>query len=117
MLDIEKSLKDAEVLVRGEDYEGAVKLLRPCAEAGNAEAQCRLGVLYHLGQGVERNLTLAIEWLQNSAEQGNGVAAHNLGTLYLTCEPDMPPNPEESKKWFRKAKELGCVLANPEWYA
>ena len=41
------------------------------ASNGVAEAQCRLGRAYLMGQGIETNRSLAIEWLGRSAFQGN----------------------------------------------
>ncbi len=39
-----------------EDYEHAFKILLPCANNGNLEAQASIGVMYQLGLGVERNV-------------------------------------------------------------
>ena len=103
-------------LLKNEKYEEAFHILLPIAEGGNAEAQTKVGVLYQLGLGVERNVKNAFYWLEKAAKQGVGEAAHNLGTLYLTCEPDKPSNPEESKVWYSKAKDLGFIVAPDEWY-
>lgn len=98
------------------NYSEAFNCLLPCAEAGNAEAQASVGFLYYMGQGIDRDLQKAIGWLLKAVAQGRGEAAHNLATLYLTCEPEIPRNPEESRKLYLKAKELGFVVAPDEWY-
>lgn len=103
-------------LIDSGDYSEAYKLLIPYAENGNIEAQAKLGILYHLGLGVERDIAQAIKYLQNAAEHDNGEAAHNLGSLYLSCEPDVSRNPEESKKWYMKAHELGFIVGSDDWY-
>ena len=104
-----------KALEEGNDCE-ALKCLLPCAEAGNAEAQASVGFLYYMGLGIDRDLKRAIDWLLKAVAQGRGEAAHNLATLYLTCEPEILRNPEESRKLYLKAKELGFVVAPDEWY-
>lgn len=94
----------------------AFRCLLPCAEAGNAEAQAIVGFLYYMGLGVDRDLHAAINWLRKAVAQGRGDAAHNLATLYLTCDPELPRNPEEAGKLYLKARELGFVVAPDEWY-
>lgn len=90
-----------------EDYKLALQLMLPLAEAGDVDIQGALGVLYQLGQGTGRDLDKAVCWLEKAALGGSGLAAWNLGTLYMTCEPDLPIDPEKSKAWRDKADELG----------
>lgn len=53
------------------------------AEAGNPEAQARLGFLYEFGEGVRKNLKTAVTWYSKAADQGNREAAFNLAGCYL----------------------------------
>ena len=96
--------------------EEAFKLLLPLAKKGIAEAESSIGLMYSTNEGVSRDIPEAIKWLESSASKGCGEAAHNLGTLYLTCEPEIPLNDVESKKWYKKAKDLGFIVADNEWY-
>lgn len=109
---VEKGLK----LLSEENYEDALDILFPYAESGDLEAQAVVGLLYHLGLGIERDVNLAITWLEKAAKQGSGDAAHNLGTLYLTCEVDRPIDKEKSKYWFNRAKKLGFKVSDDRWY-
>lgn len=93
-----------------QDYDQAFAILLPLAEAGDAAAQAQVGSLYHMGLGTEYDLAEAEKWLLKAAEQGEGSACHNLGTLYIISDPAL------SKKWYRKARELGCQVALDEWY-
>lgn len=52
------------------------------AEQGDPEAQWRLGVLFHSGDGVRQSDREAIEWFQRSAEQRFVPAASALGSQY-----------------------------------
>jgi TPR repeat protein len=113
---VDSRLEAAKFALAQEDFMRAFKLLLPCAQEGNSEAQAHIGVLLLLGQGVERNIRDAMKWLRKAANQGRGEAAHNLGTLFLTGEPEVPFNAAESRKWYRRAKELGFVVAPEEFY-
>lgn len=101
------NLENALSLFHKENYEGALEMLEPLATEGSAEAQAYLGVMYQLGLGVERNVPEAFQWLTRAAQQGVGFAAHNLGTLHQTCEPDFPADFNQSRYWFERARELG----------
>ena len=63
-------LEDAKTAFDNKDYEKAYELLAPLAEAGNAEAQTRLGAMYVNGQGVEQDFTLGFSWIMKAGAQG-----------------------------------------------
>lgn len=113
---MDQKLKAAMDAVERQDYEEALRLLRPLAESGDAMAQNNLGTLYQLGLGVKRDLQEAIKWFKLAVDQGEGSAAHNLGTIYLSGSPEVPVDQGESKKWYRKARELGFEVADQKWY-
>jgi len=52
------------------------------AEAGDAQAQFSLGVMYHNGEGVPQNDAEAMKWSRKAADQGNAPAQNNLGVMY-----------------------------------
>jgi hypothetical protein len=88
-------------------YKIALRLMLPFAEEGDAQIMCNVGTIYQLGLEVPRDLQKAVYWLEKSANNGYALAAHNLGTLYMTCLPEWPLNPELSEKWRKISKELG----------
>lgn len=88
-------------------YELALSLMTPLAEEGDVQMMCNVGTIYQLGLETPRDLQKAVYWLEKSASLGNALAAHNLGTLYMTCLPEWPLNPELSAKWRIVSKELG----------
>src|SRR4051812_47347046 len=63
------------------DYDGAVALWRPLAEAGDADAQFNMGQAYKFGHGVPLNSGLAMSWYQKAARQGHELAQANVGLL------------------------------------
>ena len=45
------------------------------AEAGDADAQYNLGLMYVLGEGVEQDFKEAVKWYQKAADQGDADSA------------------------------------------
>ena len=97
-------------------YAEALELLLPSAENNDAEAQAIVGSIFFVSSDSERDLNKAIFWLERASINGRGDAAHNLSTLYVTCEPEMPKDTDKSKFWLRRARELGFIVASDEWY-
>lgn len=107
MTNLKSQLVKGQRALELESYEEAFNTLLPCADAGVMDAEAIIGLLYMLGLGTSRDLLQAIKFLTSAAEKGSGVAAHNLGTLHLTGEPDLSNDEAESKKWFKRASDLG----------
>ena len=52
------------------------------AEAGDAIAQNKIGVMYDLGRGVLEDDKEAAKWYRKAAEQGHAEAQINLASMY-----------------------------------
>lgn len=63
-------------------YTEAVEFYKRAAEQGNAEAQNRLALLYHNGEGVPQDHAEAEKWFRKAAQQGNEEAELNLRYSY-----------------------------------
>jgi uncharacterized protein len=100
---------DTSENTRAED-EATAKEVRKSAEAGNASAQYRLGLLYDGGVGVPQNYRQAKEWFEKAAKQGHVGAQADLGTLYLRGA-GAPQSAQMALFWFRRAAEQGDVLS------
>jgi TPR repeat protein len=68
-------LEDADAALKRRDYATAVRLNRPLAEQGNANAQYNLGTFYDNGLGVPQDKVRAYMWFSLSAAQGREGAA------------------------------------------
>ena len=80
--DDESVLQDAlSAAIRG-DYATALRLSRPLAETGNANAQVLLGKLYSEDRGVPQDYAEATRCYRMAAEQGNAEAQADLGFMY-----------------------------------
>ena len=97
------------------DYKKAMKLLKPLADAGNAIAQHRLGVMYVLGQGVPRDPAEAIKLFTAAADQGQGESQHSLGLRYLWGD-GVDKDPATAANWFLAAANQG-IPDSATWLA
>lgn len=60
----------------------AFQYLKELAEAGNPEAQYELGGFYHWGKIASADFTLARQWYERAAKQGNVDAMLGLAVIY-----------------------------------
>ena len=94
--------EDADAAYFKGDYTTALRLYRPLAEQGNAEAQYSLGVMYDNGQGVTQNYAEAVKWYRKAADQGDARAQFNLGIMYAKGE-GVPQDYVQAHKWVNLA--------------
>jgi TPR repeat protein len=62
-----------------------MRLLRPLALQGDADAQFKVGVMYDQGWRVPQNYTLALACFREAAQQGVAGAQFNLGRADMYC--------------------------------
>ena len=110
---LKSEIENAFFLFDNENYDDSLELIKKYANIGDKGAQLRFGIAYQFGLGIDRDIFQAKDFFERSAEQGCGSAAHNLGTLYFEQEL---LDPIKSKYWYKKAKDLGFVVAPDEWY-
>ena len=105
-----EALKRAVAAFERRDYYTALQELRPLAERGNAQAQLKLGFLYHRGWGFfrdrhEPDFAKAEKWYRKAAQQGLAEAQFTLGVMLTQGETGW----YEAVKWFQKAAEQGDI--------
>jgi len=95
-------------LTSGPTYDPAkaFRLLRTAAEKEDSCAQHVLGDLYEKGVGTEKNETLALDYLEQSAASGKPCGVMSLAAFHLKRG-----NYEVAKEWLEKASESGQVAA------
>ena len=64
------------------DYHSAWQLLEPLAARGDAQAQRVVGVMYLLGQGLEKDAPQAARWLKGAATRGDPKAQELLSYMH-----------------------------------
>jgi len=92
------------------EYEKALEIWQPLAEAGDAESQYGLGMMYGNGFGVAMDDALAIKWYASAAEQGHPGAQCNLAVMHQNGW-GVPLNEEEAIRLFTLAAEQGVSEA------
>lgn len=80
------------------------------AEAGEADAQFKLGFMYVNGEGVPQDDKEAVKWFTKAAEQGHAWAQFNLGLMYDKGR-GVPQDDKEAAKWHTKAAKQGYADA------
>jgi len=65
-------------------YERALPHLELLSTGGHVAAKEILGIMFNLGQGVEKNPKKAFEMLSESAEKGRPLSQHHLGVMNFT---------------------------------
>jgi hypothetical protein len=108
-LDKDTVEKSDSAIVRG-DYGEAIRILRPLADAGNAQAQYNLATFYDDGLAVVRDPKQAVQWYKLSAEQGYPRAEFNLGVHYVNGQ-GTSQDYEKAASWIRKSADGGIVAA------
>lgn len=70
------------------DYKTARELWEPLAAKGDCDAEFRLGLLYFLAYGVERDVPKAVSLWTKAANAGQPRAMYALGDLSFNSEAD-----------------------------
>lgn len=92
------------------DYPTAVRLVRPLAEQGDAQAQNALGAMYYNGKGVPQSFRDAVKWYRLSAAQGFLGAQLDLGAMYYEGE-GVPEDFIRAHMWLSIAAAQGETSA------
>src|SRR5262249_33839461 len=100
------SYEDGAAAYNRADYATARRLWLPLAEAGNAEAQTMLGIIYEEGQGVSQDYGAAVTWYRRAADQQHPDAQFYLACMH-DCGKGVPIDPAAAANWLTKAADQG----------
>lgn len=89
-----------------EDPGTTLAAIRQRGEAGDLEAQARLGTMYYLGTGAPMDWGQAQFWLRKAAERGHAEAQTKLAAMCFLGQ-GMAVDLDQSVGWFRKAAGQG----------
>jgi len=101
---------EAWVAYVNQDYETALKELKPLAEQGDPRSQYAVGWMYRNGEGVAQDYQTAVKWYRLAADQGHAEAQKSLGLMYQFGE-GIAQNNQNASKWYRLAAEQGNAEA------
>lgn len=74
-------LENADKFLAAKAYDKALPIYARLAEAGNTEAQFRLGEMYWYGDGTAVDIRSATAWMQKAAARGHAGAVESLEIL------------------------------------
>lgn len=100
-------IEDAMHAIREGDFAEAYCMLRPLADAGDAEAQYNIGWMYLNGYGLAINDSLALDWWQKSSVQGYTEASFSLAMLYSLGEGQVKRNTDLALDYYLIAIDDG----------
>jgi len=92
------------------EYDKAIAIWQPLAEAGDAASQYGLGMMYGNGFGVAMDDALALKWYGMAAEQNHAGALCNLAVMHQNGW-GVPLNNEEAVRLYLIAAEQGAPEA------
>lgn len=105
-----------ELYLRASRYEVANDMPRALywykrsADAGDVDAQLRLGKLYRGGFNVETDYVQSAHYYEMAADQGNPIAEYKVGTMYYGGQGVDQSN-ATAEKWFRLSAAQGLPQA------
>jgi serine/threonine protein kinase len=104
---------DADRAVATQHYADALGILKPLADAGNAQAETRLGDVYSAGLGVDRDPAAGERWYEKAALQGDTNAQLKLGAMFANGAGVSQSN-NLAYVWYGTAARLGSNSAKTE---
>lgn len=102
----------AMILIKQEpkDYASISRLLEEAAKLNHPNAQYNLAVMYHRGDGVEKDIQKALFWYEKASEANLAIAQYNLGMLYFEGSV-VPKDEQKAKELWQKAADQGLEAA------
>jgi TPR repeat protein len=82
------------------DYPEALRILKPLTKKGVAESYYYLGLMYLYGDGVQEDVSDAINMFRNGANQKDPKAENALGMMYEIGE-GIDQDYAQAVKWYR----------------
>jgi len=76
----------------------------------SSDAQYRIGIMYHLGDGVIQDFQIALNWYLLAAQQNHSDAQYNIGVMYHLGK-GMKENYDEAMNWYLLAAEKNHSIA------
>jgi TPR repeat protein len=92
------------------DYAYAFEMYSLAAEANDAYAMNRIGLMYDRGEYVAQDFGEAFDWYLKAAEAGLPAAQSNVGSMYNAGD-GVRQNYAEALRWFRTAADNGYGYA------
>ena len=103
-------IEAARDLMEAGEYQAAMEQLVPAADAGNADAEKLIGVMYAMGLGVERDDRRAFDWYLRAAMKGHPGAQTGVAWYYETGRGVTAPDLVRAYAWYA----LSAIGGDPD---
>jgi TPR repeat protein len=100
----------ADILYDNKNFAEARTWFEKAANAGIADAEFGLGLMYDLGDGVAQDHKEALRWYGKAAEGGSASAVCNIGILYYNGD-GVPVDRVLAHQYFLIATQMGETRA------
>lgn len=105
-LTIEDHIRRGTDAYKSGDFDLALRHLWPSAASKDPQAPYLLGLMWHLGKGVDRDYKRAKEFYEAAAALGYAPAMFRVGTLYANGR-GVAVDFVTANSWYRRAADLG----------
>lgn len=93
-------IEHARDLMETSHFDEAYQLMLPAAQAGNADAEELIGVMYAMGLGVERDDRRAFEWYLRASMKAHPGAQSGVGWYYEVGRGMTAPDLVRGYMWY-----------------
>ncbi|SRR5579875_287010 len=100
LADATADVQAARQAIAKHDYQTALKLVMPLAQANDPAAECLLGEIYEFGYGVPQDSAEALKWYKSAAR---GEHKHRY-SVHLALHEAIPTDPKELKRYVDDVK-------------
>ena len=101
-------LDDADAAYKRGDYAQALKILKPLAAQGVAEAQLNLGNMYYNGKGVTQYYISAHMWWNLASSAGDADGAKNRDIVAKKMTPQQIEKAQDMARECQARNFKGC---------
>lgn len=95
----DEDLRIAAKLHKAGETGRATALWTTWAERGNVDAAYNLAVIHQHGDGVPRDMAVALKWYKFAAERDDRVSQYALGLIYMNGD-GVAADEREAHRWF-----------------
>ncbi len=103
-------LEEGKAAMAANDFKAAMAEFLPVAQAGNADAEELIGVLYAMGLGVERDDRRAFDWYLRASLKSHPGAQSGIGWYYEVGRGLPAPDLVRAYAWYT----LSAIGGDPD---
>ena len=97
---VSADIEHARALMKAGKFKEAHEVFLPAAQAGNADAEELIGVMYAMGLGVERDDRRAFEWYLRASMKAHPGAQSGVGWYYEVGRGMPAPDLVRAYMWY-----------------